>query len=125
MIAKGWAKIGLDAIFSAERQGAALLSLTIKGIRLDDPADDRVEEEATSAADLLDAYAEGDEDEVEEDEEEADINVNIAACLEEKAVIQSVRRSSRLAGRRDLLRDSRMAALMQEQLYEDGCADDD
>ena len=31
----------------------------------------------------------------------------------------------RLGRRRDLLRDSRMAALMQEQLYEDGCADDD
>ena len=120
MIAKGWAKIGLDAIFTAERQAAALLSLTIKGIRLDDPADDKVEEEATSAADLLDAYAEGDEDEVEEDEEEADINVSIAACLEEKAVIQGVRRSSRLAGQSDQQRDARMARLMQEQVYEAG-----
>ena len=62
---------------------------------------------------------------VEEDEEEVDMDVSIAACLEDRKIVEGVRRSSRLAGRRDLLRDSRMAALMQEQLYEDGCADDD
>ena len=120
MIAKGWAKIGLGGIFTAERQAAALLSLATKGIRLDDPADEKVEEDLASAADILDAHADEDEDEVEEDEEEADINVSIAACLEEKAIIQGVRRSNRLADQSDQQRDARMARLMQEQVYEDG-----
>jgi hypothetical protein len=120
MIAKGWTKIGLDGIFTAERQAAALLSLATKGIRLDDPAEEMVEEDLASAADILDAHADEDEDAVEEDEEEADINVSIAACLEEKAIIQGVRRSSRLADQSNQQRDARMARLMQEQVYEDG-----
>ena len=44
--------------------------------------------------------------------------MSIAACLEEKAVIQGVRRSGRLAGQSDQQRDARMARLMQEQVYE-------
>ena len=79
-----------------------------------------VEEDLASAADILDAHADEDEDAVEEDEEEADINVSIAACLEEKAIIQGVRRSSRLADQSNQQRDARMARLMQEQVYEDG-----
>jgi hypothetical protein len=100
-----------------------------KGITIDDAPDGKQEQEPASEADGVERQAEEEEcDEdnaVEEDEEEVDMDVSIAACLEDRKIVEGVRRSSRLAGRRDLLRDSRMAALMQEQLYEDGCADDD
>ena len=52
------------------------------------------------------------------------MDVSIVACLENTAVVHGARRSSRLAARGDELRDARMARLIQEQTYEDGCADD-
>ena len=61
---------------------------------------------------------------VEEDEEEVDMDVSLVDCLENTAVVQGARRSSRLAARGDVLRDARMAQLIQEQTYVDGCADD-
>ena len=127
MIVKGWAKIGLDAIFKPERQAAALLSMAIKGISIDDAPDGKVEDDPTSAADGLEGLDEEEEcdgdNAVEEDEEEVDIDVSIAACLENKVVVQGARRSGRLAARGDMLRDARMAQLMQEQTYVDGCDD--
>lgn len=127
MIAKGWAKIGLDAIFKPERQSAALLRMATNGIKLDDVLDG-TEEEPSSAADVLESYAEEEECEddgaVEEDEEEPDINVSIAACLEDRAVVQGVRRSSRVASRSEVQRDARMAQLLQDSVYEDGFAED-
>ena len=92
-------------------------------------SDGKQEDPPPSEAGGVEKQAEGEEcDEdnaVEEEQEEVDMDVSIAACLEDRKIVEGVRRSSRLACRRDLLRDSRMAALMQEQLYEDGCADDD
>ena len=52
------------------------------------------------------------------------MDVSIVACLENTAVVHGARRSSRLAARGDVLRDARMAQLIQEQTYVDGCADD-
>jgi hypothetical protein len=128
MILKGWAKIGLDAIFKPERQIAALLRMATRGISIDDAPDGRVEDAPMSAADGLEGQAEEEEcdadNAVEEDEEEVDMDVSIVACLENTAVVQGARRSSRLAARGDVLRDARMAQLIQEQTYVDGCADD-
>jgi hypothetical protein len=106
MIVKGWAKIGLDAIFKPERQAAALLSMAIKGISIDDAPDGKVEDDPTSAADGLEGLDEEEEcdgdNAVEEDEEEVDIDVSIAACLENKVVVQGAKRSGRLAARGDM-----------------------
>ena len=127
MIAKGWAKIGLDAIFKPERQAAALLSMATKGMSMDDAPEG--EEESESHEDEWERQAEeeecNDDNTVEEDEEEVDMDVSIAACLENKPVVQGVRRSSRLAERVGEARDHRMAELMQESLYDDGCCIDD
>jgi hypothetical protein len=127
MIAKGWAKIGLDAIFKPERQAAALLSMATKGMSMDDAPEG--EEESESHEDAWERQAEeeecNDDNTVEEDEEEVDMDVSIAACLEDKPVVQGVRRSSRLAERIGEARDHRMAELMQESLYDDGCCVDD
>ena len=46
MIAKGWAKIGLDAIFKPERQAAALLSMATKGMSMDDAPEGEEESES-------------------------------------------------------------------------------
>jgi hypothetical protein len=127
MIVRGWANIGLDAIFTPERQTKALLNLLERNINIDDLSDAK-EEDPDSQADGLEREEEEEEcDEdnaVEEDEEEVDMDVSIAACLEDREVVQGVRRSGRLASRSDLLRDARMAELMQESMYDDGCVDD-
>ena len=56
MIAKGWAKIGLDAIFKPERQAAALLSMATKGMSMDDAPEG--EEESESHEDAWERQAE-------------------------------------------------------------------
>ena len=82
-----------------------------------------------SEADRLEAQAEEEErdadDVVEEDEEQVDMDVSIAACLDNRAIVQGMRRSGRLAAREEMLRDAHMAQLMQEQilLYADGFDD--
>ena len=127
MIVRGWAKIGLDAIFKPERQTAALLHMLTRNINLDDAPDGK-EDEPESQADEWEILAEeeqcDEENAVEEDEEEVDMDVSIAACLESRVIPQGVRRSSRLAARGDVLRDLHMAALLQEQVYVDGCAEE-
>ena len=60
---------------------------------------------------------------VEEDEEEVDMDVSIAACLENRAIVQGMRRSGRLAAREGVLRDAHMAQLMQEQMIADAVND--
>ena len=98
-----------------------------EGISIDDAPDGKVEDDPTSATDGLEGWDEEEDcdgdNAVEEDEEEVDIDVSIAACLENKVVVQGARRSGRLAARGDMLRDARMAQLMQEQTYVDGCDD--
>lgn len=127
MIVRGWAKIGLDAIFKPERQTAALLHMLTRNINLDDAPDGK-EDEPESQAEEWEILAEEEQcDEanaVEEDEEQVNMDVSIAACLESSVIPQGVRRSSRLAARGDVLRDSHMAALLQEQVYVDGCAEE-
>ena len=89
---------------------------------------DGKEGEPESQADEWEILAEeeqcDEENAVEEDEEEVDMDVSIAACLESRVIPQGVRRSSRLAARGDVLRDLHMAALLQEQVYVDGCAEE-
>ena len=97
MILKGWAKIGLGAIFNIERQQEALVRLLTNGISID--ADDsKSEPDIASASDDLELMAEDEEcnenDAVEEDEEEVDMDISISACLEEKAIAHGVRRSN-------------------------------
>ena len=81
-----------------------------------------------SEADGLEAQAEEEEcdadDAVEEEEEdEVDMDVSIAACLDNRAIVQGMRCSGRLAAREEMLRDAHMAQLMQEQIYADGFDD--
>lgn len=122
---KGWTKIGLSDIIKPERQAQALLNLAKNGQTIDDAPDSEVELDPISAADDWDGQAEEEEcDEksaVEEDEEEIDMDVSIAACLEDRVIVQGVRRSSRLANRGDVARDRRIAELMQDSVYHDGC----
>jgi len=124
---KGWAKIGLDAIVKPERQAAALLRMSTNGISIEDAPDGKVEDEPVSEADGLEGQAEEEEcdadNAVQEDEEEVDMDVSIAACLENRAIVQGMRRSGRLAAREEMLRDAHMAQLMQEQMYADGFDD--
>ena len=94
---KGWAKIGLGAIFNIERQQEALVRLLTNGISID--ADDsKSEPDIASASDDLELMAEDEEcnenDAVKEDEEEVDMDISISACLEEKAIAHGVRRSN-------------------------------
>lgn len=127
MIVKGWAKIGLDGIVKPERQAAALLRMATNGISIEDAPDGKVEDEPVSEADGLEGQAEEEEcdsdNAVEEDEEEVDMDVSIVACLENRAIVQGMRRSGRLAAREGVLRDAHMAQLMQEQMYADGFDD--
>ena len=80
---------------------AALLRLAQRGIGVED-IPEGIEEDPASAVDVLEGGEEaeecGDEDAVKEDEEEVNVDVTLAACLEDKAVIEGTRRSSRLAG---------------------------
>ena len=80
-----------------------------------------------SDADGLEAQAEEEEcdadDVVEEEEEEVDMDVSIAACLDNRAIVQEMRCSGRLAAREEMLLDAHMAQLMQEQIYADGFDD--
>ena len=120
---KGWAKIGLGAIFNIERQQEALVRLLTNGISID--ADDsKSEPDIASASDDLELMAEDEEcnenDAVEEDEEEVDMDISISACLEEKAIAHGVRRSNRLRDRDDIMQDARIAHLFQESVYRSG-----
>ena len=91
MIAKGWAKIGLDAIFKPERQAAALLSMATKGMSMDDAPEG--EEESESHEDAWKRQAERRNAMMintvkEQEEEEVDMDVSIAACLEDNRLFK-------------------------------------
>jgi hypothetical protein len=122
MILKGWAKIGLDGIFSKERQQEAFLRIITKKINVEeDDSKYEAEPDISSASDGLEVEAEDEEceekDAVEEDEDEVDMDISISACLEEKAVVHGVRRSNRLRDRDNVMQDARLAHLVQESVY--------
>jgi len=86
MILKGWAKIGLDGIFSEDRRRAAFVRIVTKKIDVEeDDSKYEAEPDIASASDDLEVEAEDEECEeenaVEEDEGEVDMDISISACL--------------------------------------------
>ena len=120
-VVRGRAKIGLDAIFTPARQTQALLNLLKNNTNID-LSDAKVEGGFTGRLEW-------------EDKEECDVDncggggregggygCQHCCMFGTQEVLQGVRRSkSLLASRGDLMRDARMAELMQESMYDDGC----